>query len=99
MKKMKNYYRRLLLCCLGIFVLGCQSEESGLEKKIDQALNTAVYQYNYMANRLEEDRFPKTYHKDTDELETSNSGWWCSGFYSGTMLYLDQAFGNEVFQE
>jgi len=99
MKKMKNYYRTLLLCCLGIFVLGCQSEESGLEKKIDQVLNTAVYQYNYMANRLEEDRFPKTYHKDTDELETSNSGWWCSGFYSGTMLYLDQAFGNEVFQE
>lgn len=95
---MKNYYQTLLLF-LGLSLVGCQKEESALEKKIDQVLNTAVYQYNSMATRLEEGRFPKTYFKDTDKLETSDSGWWCSGFYSGTMLYLDQASGSDMFQQ
>jgi unsaturated chondroitin disaccharide hydrolase len=35
-------------------------------------------------------KFPKTYHPDTKKLETSNSDWWCSGFYPGTLLFLYQ---------
>lgn len=95
---MKNYYRILMLCCIGLFFSGCQKGQSSLDKKIDQTLNTAVSQYSYMATRIEDGRFPKTYHKETDELETSNSGWWTSGFYSGTMLYLDQTLGTDTFQ-
>lgn len=95
---MKNYYRTLLVCCLGLTFFGCQKEESDLGKKIDETLDTAVSQYSYMATRLEEDRFPKTYHQNTDKLETSDSGWWCSGFYSGTMLYLDQTLGTDTFK-
>lgn len=95
---MKNYYRTLLLCCLGLTFFGCQKEESDLGKKIDETLDMAVLQYSYMATRLEVDRFPKTYHQNTDELETSDSGWWCSGFYSGTMLYLDETLGTDTFK-
>ena len=95
---MKNYYRMLILCCIGIFFFGCQQGQSELDKKIDQTLNTAVAQYSYMATQLTEGRFPKTYFADTDMLETSDSGWWCSGFYSGTMLYLDQSLGTDTFQ-
>lgn len=45
-------------------------------------------QYKVMMKQLKPDRFPKTYYAKTDSLETSNSGWWCSGFYPGTLLYL-----------
>ncbi|MDO9551210.1 MULTISPECIES: glycoside hydrolase family 88 protein [Rhodonellum] len=41
-----------------------------------------------MMETLPENRFPKTYHADQDKLETSNSGWWCSGFYPGSLLYM-----------
>ena len=41
-----------------------------------------------MMKRLKAGRFPKTYYAASDSLETSNSGWWCSGFYPGTLLYL-----------
>jgi len=95
---MKNYYRTLLVCCLGLTFFGCQKEESDLGNKINETLDTAVSQYSYMATRLEVDRFPKTYHQNTDELETSDSGWWCSGFYSGTMLYLDETLGTDTFK-
>lgn len=95
---MKNYYRTLLVCCLGLTFFGCQKEESDLGNKINETLDTAVSQYSYMATRLEVDRFPKTYHQNTDELETSDSGWWCSGFYSGTMMYLDEMLGTDTFK-
>jgi hypothetical protein len=54
-----------------------------------------------MMTKLPADRFPKTYHAQKDSFETSNSGWWCSGFYPGTLLYLyqqtkDQSLLNET---
>lgn len=60
--------------------------------KIDAALDTAAEQYRYMTGRgIPEGRFPKTYHAANDSLETSDSGWWCSGFYPGTLLELAKA--------
>ncbi|MDG3585193.1 glycoside hydrolase family 88 protein [Galbibacter sp. CMA-7] len=89
---MKNRYLLIItICCL---LLSCQKQETNLSTQIDKALQTAAEQYIYMANRLPDGRFPKTYHKTTDSLETSNSGWWCSGFYSGTLLYLYEAMGD-----
>ena len=46
----------------------------------------ATAQYTFMMKELPAGKFPKTFEKDT--FRTSNSGWWCSGFYPGTLLYL-----------
>ncbi|PWK78971.1 glycosyl hydrolase family 88 [Mucilaginibacter oryzae] len=51
----------------------------------------ADIQYKYMAKQFTDGRFPKTYHPDKDQFETSNSGWWCSGFYAGSLLKLYEA--------
>jgi unsaturated chondroitin disaccharide hydrolase len=45
-------------------------------------------QYKLMAKELEPGRFPKTYYATTNKFDASNSGWWCSGFYSGTLLNI-----------
>jgi len=37
---------------------------------------------------LPAEKFPKTFFPSTDQYEFSNSGWWCSGFYPGSLLYL-----------
>jgi unsaturated chondroitin disaccharide hydrolase len=54
-----------------------------------------------MMTKIPPDRFPKTYYAQTDSLETSDSKWWCSGFYPGTLLLLyeqtkDQSLLNEA---
>ncbi|WP_281765989.1 glycoside hydrolase family 88 protein [Neptunitalea lumnitzerae] len=59
-----------------------------LLQKIDTALLQATKQYEFLAEQVKPGQYPKTYHKDKDTLEISDSGWWCSGFYPGTMLYL-----------
>ncbi len=47
-------------------------------------------QYKVLATKIGPEEFPKTYHPDKDKQENSNSGWWCSGFYPGSLLYLYQ---------
>ena len=59
-----------------------------LIRLIDGSLRQAANQYKVMMGKVPADRLPKTYYAGTDKLETSNSGWWTSGFYPGTLLYL-----------
>ncbi|MBS1661726.1 MAG: glycoside hydrolase family 88 protein [Bacteroidetes bacterium] len=90
---------RILLCllALGACVASpavAQKNNNGLVPKpalvrlIDQSLRQSVNQYKVMMGRVPADRLPKTYTAATDKLETSDAGWWCSGFYSGTLFYL-----------
>ena len=48
----------------------------------------AASQYKYLSTQLKPNQFPKAYFPKNDSLATSGSGWWCSGFYPGTLLYL-----------
>ncbi|MGF2414327.1 MAG: glycoside hydrolase family 88 protein, partial [Ferruginibacter sp.] len=70
---------------------------------IDKNFTDAVAQYKVLAKNLPADKFPKTYFPATGKYEWSNSGWWCSGFYPGTLLYLyqqtkDTALYNEAMR-
>lgn len=65
-----------------------QKKDPALLKIIDSALSRAAVQYKYMATLIPADKLPKTYYPLTKKSEFSNSGWWCSGFYPGTLLYL-----------
>ncbi len=55
---------------------------------IEKNIKDADGQYKNLAKQLGPTQFPKTYDKVSRKLETSNSGWWCSGFYPGTLLFL-----------
>lgn len=44
------------------------------------------------------DRLPKTTEKD-GTLVTSDTHWWCSGFFSGTLWMLYEATGNETLKK
>jgi unsaturated chondroitin disaccharide hydrolase len=72
-----------------------------LLRLIDGNLRQAVNQYKVLMGRVPPDRLPKTYYANTDKLETSDAGWWTSGFYSGTLFELygfshDTALLNEA---
>jgi unsaturated chondroitin disaccharide hydrolase len=67
---------------------------------IQKNFDFANAQYKLMAKQLAPDEFPKSYNPATDKFETSNSGWWCSGFYPGTLFYLfEQSKDNQQLTE
>jgi len=83
----------LLFCLSPLHPLKAQKSarfqpKPALLRLIDGNLRQACNQYKVLMTRLPADRLPKTYYASTDKLETSNSSWWTSGFYPGTLLYL-----------
>lgn len=65
----------------------CAAQNSrDIHSIISRNFKDADAQYTFMMKTLPADRVPKTFEKDT--LRTSNSAWWCSGFYPGSLLYI-----------
>lgn len=87
---MKKSY---LFLMIAVFLASTGFRKENLEEKINTALQTAIQQYAYLSKQVSTGKYPKTYFADKNKLETSDSGWWCSGFYPGTLLYLDEAKG------
>jgi unsaturated chondroitin disaccharide hydrolase len=84
-----------LLLCIFLLSTVCAGQKKSNydpDKKLLQVITKnfadAREQYKVLMKNLPEEKFPKTFFSQTGKYEFSNSGWWCSGFYPGTLLYL-----------
>ena len=59
---------------------------------IGKQLDDAVAQLKVLADSVPDDRMPRTFQGDTSVF--SNTGWWTSGFYPGSLLYLYEYSGD-----
>ena len=86
----------IVIVCLFIFSNTFSQKKKAYQpdKKLLETIKTnftdAVAQYKVLAKELPPDKFPKTFFPSTGLHEFSNSGWWCSGFYPGSLMYLYQ---------
>ncbi|RYD83233.1 MAG: glucuronyl hydrolase [Sphingobacteriales bacterium] len=64
----------------------------------DSNLYHAYRQYVYFSRQIPDPVFPRSLDKE-GRLVPSNSGWWCSGFYPGTMLLLQENFKNDTLKK
>ena len=67
--------------------------QTGASKKtmrqlIDENMQFAAQQYKVLEANVPANRMPKTYYAKTGKMETSDTKWWCSGFYPGTLWYI-----------
>jgi unsaturated chondroitin disaccharide hydrolase len=69
-------------------------QDKNLVAIIDKNFEDADKQYHVLMANLPPGKFPKTWHPAQAGLETSNSGWWCSGFYPGTLLNIYMQTGD-----
>ena len=95
---LKNSIKSLLISA-GATLLLSSCATNKLDKQIDFALNRGINQYSYMMKNLPENRYPKTYFADKQKFETSKSDWWCSGFYPGILIYLDESAKKPLFEK
>lgn len=80
---------------LGLFIpalllSSCNTEkQESISAVVERGLIRSTEQALLMANELEsqEGKLPKTINKE-GALETSDYGWWCSGFFPGELWYL-----------
>lgn len=84
------------LILLGVISCDVQKEGISLEQQIQLNFKNGAQQYHYMSSLLNDERFPKTF--ENEALKTSGSGWWCSGFYPGSLWYLYEQTGDTLLQ-
>ncbi len=103
MKNKITFSSAFLLLALSILLTSGFAQKSaksashhGLKDTITSNFTDAAAQYKVLMSQLPADKFPKTYFPATGKYEFSNSGWWCSGFYPGTLLYLYQQTRDSV---
>ena len=103
---MKQDIKTLITLLSVLVLISCNKEHKksvvaqndALLAKIDSTLILAEKQYEFLSEQVAPSSYPKTYHQDSNALETSGSDWWCSGFYPGTMIYLNEAHPSETLQ-
>jgi unsaturated chondroitin disaccharide hydrolase len=83
---MKNI--TLFLLCFFIVTKSAfsQVQKQSMANLIDEQMHFANEQYKILAKNTPADRMPKAL-KD-NKVETSDLRWWCSGFFSGSLLYI-----------
>jgi unsaturated chondroitin disaccharide hydrolase len=91
MKKISVF---LLTCFVGVGSFGQVLKEE-MKQLIDENLQFAVTQYKLMAKNTPPDVMPRSFDAAKNELITSNTRWWCSGFYPGTLWQLYGATKDE----
>ncbi len=82
--------KRITLTTLGFFFLTiiafAQTKKQSMASLIDEQMRFASKQYKVLAKNVPADRMPKSLKEG--KVETSDTKWWCSGFFSGSLLYI-----------
>lgn len=69
-------------------MLSAQNKSGKMAQLIEEQFKFADQQYKVLAKNVPSDVMPKTYYEKTGKVETSDTKWWCSGFFPGTLLYI-----------
>ena len=82
--------KQILFLSILFVAFSCTPKQETMDQLIDRSMAVAVQQSKNMAAALnnQPDVLPKTINTETGELITSDSGWWCSGFFPGLLWYL-----------
>ena len=90
----------IILLFISAFILSCGKTDP-MQKLIKESFIVIENQAVGMAEYLDEmeGRLPRSYLKEKDEIITSDSRWWCSGFYPGVLWYLYEYSGNQSHRD
>jgi unsaturated chondroitin disaccharide hydrolase len=88
---MKKLFALFLLALIGqisVSHLIAQTPNDQMKQLIDDQFAFAAKQYKVLESNVPADRMPKTFYAATGKVESSETKWWCSGFFPASLLYI-----------
>jgi rhamnogalacturonyl hydrolase YesR len=83
---------RLAIAFCFLSLLGfSQGNKKLMKQLIDDNMKFAAQQYKVLMKNVPPDSMPRSYDAGKNKLITSNTKWWCSGFYPGTLWMIYDA--------
>jgi rhamnogalacturonyl hydrolase YesR len=95
MKKITITIFSLLLGSL----LFAQVPKKEMKSMIEEDLKFATNQYKVLMKLVPPTVMPRSYNASKNELVTSDTKWWCSGFYPGTLWMIYDATKDATIKE
>lgn len=97
--------KQIIAILILLMLVACSSENTDEELSkefLKQQLDFSVSQTKFMAQNLPDSLFPRSF--ENGKLITSDSEWWCSGFYPGVLVYLyeysnDKELEKEIYDK
>lgn len=84
-----------MLLCMTATQAQFKGELALSQEFINKNLHDGGKQLKYLAEQTPEDRMPRTFQNG--KQQPSNTGWWTSGFFPGTLLYAYEGTGDTTF--
>jgi unsaturated chondroitin disaccharide hydrolase len=76
-----------------------QGNKKLMKQLIDDNMKFAAQQYKVLMKNVPPDSMPRSYDAGKGKLVTSNTKWWCSGFYPGTLWMIYDATKDPVLKK
>ena len=84
---------------ISFLTLFCFSQnKKEMAKLIEENMKFAAEQYKVLMKNVPADVMPRNYDPARGQLVTSNTKWWCSGFYPGTLLMIYDATKDPIIK-
>lgn len=90
--------KRYITALAAAIILGSCTTPDPVKDLAEDVFELAKVQYAAMDTALDEGEYPRSTNAD-GSLRTSDDGWWCSGFYPGSLWYIYDFTGDEAFRE
>ncbi len=89
--------KRYVAALVAAVIIGSCTAPDPVKELADEVFELAKIQYAGMDDVLEKGGYPRSTNAD-GSLRTSDEGWWCSGFYPGSLWYIYEYTGDETFR-
>ncbi|MHA4845415.1 glucuronyl hydrolase [Flavitalea antarctica] len=83
--------KKLIVSAFALFIavaVSAQPSKKVMKKLIDENMQFAAQQYKLLMKNTPDTVMPRSYNAEKQQLITSNTKWWCSGFYPGTLWMI-----------
>jgi len=95
---MKRTSLIVLFSLIGVMAFA-QNSRKAMKQLIEENMHFAAQQYKVLMKNVPADLMPRSYDAAKDQLITSNTKWWCSGFYPGSLWLIYGATGDKDIKE
>ena len=90
----------ILLLTVGALSYGqTNASKKIMRQLIKENFALADTQYRYMMTLTPAGRLPQSYEEKNNKFISKDIGWWCSGFYPGSLWYIYEQTKDEVIKK
>jgi hypothetical protein len=95
----KSIFSLILLSCIFLSCSEAPSSDNEMKTLIDENFTHATAQYKLLASKVPAGKMPRTYDAAADSMINSNTEWWCSGFFPGSLWLIYEQTKDEAIKK